>query len=266
MSRRQRHLTLRPLPGAALQLDSRVLTGAVGSTVQTWPDRSGMGRNPTQSNSAARASVVIGESGQRCLSFDGARFYQIPSSTALFNGLHNGSPSLVFTAARPATPAAPAPEAAYVMWGNNRTSSAQVGVTVFWDNRASASASNTLRGSIARGVNQFFAAVVAANNFWPGNSWRINRTAFDADAAAADRLMFRNSGADAVGGNTATDPPTTSNASFDMFIGSAAADIPTIQFVGLMGSIIMFTNHSLSSSMQRRIDHALAAAFKITCA
>jgi hypothetical protein len=107
--------------------------------------------------------------------------------------------------------------------------------------------------------------VITANNFWPGNAWRINRAAFDGDAAAADRLTFRNSGAAPVGGNTATDPPTTSNASLDMFIGSAASDLPTVQFVGLMGAVIMFPNHSLSSSMQRRIDHALAAAFKITC-
>jgi hypothetical protein len=266
MSRRQRHLTLRPLPGAALQLDSRVLTEAVGSPVQTWPDRSGLARNPTQSNSAARATVAIGESGQRCLSFDGARFYQIPSSTALFNGLHNGSPSLVFTAARPATPAAPSPDAGYIILGNNRAASANIGVAMLWENRAILPATAAPRVMISRAVNGFFAAQTWVNNQWPGNTWKVVRTTLDADAAAAERIRFRVDGQDPVGSNTITDLPTTFNATFDMFIGSAATDIPTVQFVGLMGAVIMFTNHSLSSSMQRRIDHAIAAAFKITCA
>jgi hypothetical protein len=137
---------------------------------------------------------------------------------------------------------------------------------MMWENRAIVPATAAPRAMISRAVNGFYAAQTWVNNQWPGNTWKVVRTTFDADAAAAERIRFRLDGQDPVGGNTITDLPTTSNASFDMFIGSAAADIPTVQFVGLMGAVIMFANHSLSSSMQRRIDHSLAAAFKITCA
>ncbi len=266
MSRRQRHLTLRPLPGAALQLDSRVVAESVGSTVQTWPDRSGLSRNPTQATAGNRASVVIGESGQKCLSFDGARYYQIPSSTGLFNGLHNGSESLVYSVARPATAAAPSPEAGYIICGNNRATSANIGITLMWENRTVVPGTAAPRGLISRGVNQFFAAQSAISNQWPGNTWRVMRTTFDADASASSRITFRVAGQTPVGNNTLTDAPTTFNATLDMCIGSAAADLPTVQFVGLMGAIIMFPAHSLSAAMQRRIDHALASSFKLSCA
>jgi hypothetical protein len=39
-----------------------------------------------------------------------------------------------------------------------------------------------------------------------------------------------------------------------------------VPFNGQIGAVLAFPNHTLSAAMQRRIDHSLAAAFKILCA
>lgn len=271
MSRRQRHLTLRPLPGAALQLDSRVVAESVGSTVQTWPDRSGLGRNPTQTGGTSLQPVVAaGAAGQKVLQFDGVDDrLEIPSSTAFFKGFHDGSSSLLFAAARPATPATPSPNAGYALCGTGRNESAATGFALTWENRSIVSAVNAFRCDITNGQGSASGAQsqLLSNNQWSGGVWSVIRLATDADASpVADRIIGRVSGGFEIKGNTRSFTPSSGNSTYNMQIGNSGGAASGVYFGGHVGAIITFPNHSLSAAMQRRIDHSLAAAFKITCA
>lgn len=263
MSRRQRHITLRPSLGSALQLDSRVVAESVGSTVQTWPDRSGNGRNAAQATTSARATVVTEAGGQKCLSFDGDDFYDVSSSTSVFNGIHNGGSGLVITAARPATPAAPAPNTAYSLMGNSRGGTLNTGFAVLWENRTVVSATNAIRIDVVRGGIGTFAAQKQANNQWTGATWRISRHRIDVDAT--ERIVTNMSGGPDVLGSTSSGAPAAGNATHDLQIGGLGGTPVVLPYVGLMGAVIIWPNHSLTASMQRRIEHALAASFKISC-
>lgn len=264
MSRRQRHLTLKPSLGSALQLDSRGVSESVGATVQTWPDRSGFGRNPTQATTTARATVVAGTGGQKCLSFDGGDFYDIASTTAVFNGIHNGGAGLVIVAARPATPATPAPDAAYTFMGNSRGATASVGFAVLWENRTVVAATSAIRVDVVRGAQPSFAAQQQVNNQWPGASWRIARHRIDVDAA--ERIVTNMSGGPDVLGSTSSGAPAVTNATYDLQIGGLGGTPVVLPYIGLMGAVIVWPNHSLSSAMQQRIEHSISASFKIACA
>ena len=73
MHRRSRHLIGKAL-GANLVLDSRYLTESDGTLLQTWPDRSGNGKNATQATSTKQPTVKTGANGingNPALSFDG---------------------------------------------------------------------------------------------------------------------------------------------------------------------------------------------------
>jgi hypothetical protein len=264
MSRRQRHLTLRPSLGAALQLDSRAVAESVGSTVQAWPDRSGFGRNPTQPTTTARATVVADAGGQKCLSFDGGDFYDIASTAAVFNGIHNGGAGLVVVAARPATPATPAPDTAYTFMGNSRGATASTGFALIWENRSAVSATSAIRIDVVRGAQPSFAAQQQVNNQWPGATWRISRHRIDVDAT--ERIITNMSGGPDVLGSTSSGAPSVANASFDLQIGGLGGTPVVLPYVGLMGVILVWPNQSLTSAMQRRIEHAVAYSFKIACA
>ena len=270
MSRRQRHLTLRPLPGAALQLDSRVLAEAVGSTVQTWPDRSGLSRNPTQTGGTSLQPVVAaGSAGQKVLQFDGVDDrLEIPSSTTFFRGFHNGEPSILFAAARPASPAAPSPDAGYAFCGTGRTESASVGFALLWENRPIVSATNAFRVDVGNGQGSSLGqqSNLISNNQWSGGVWSVIRMAIDADASpVADRIIGKVSGGPDIKGNTRSFTPSSGNSTYNMQIGAPGGAL-VVPFNGQIGAVLAFPNHTLSAAMQRRIDHSLAAAFKILCA
>lgn len=269
MSRRQRHLTLRPSLGAALQLDSRVVAESVGSTVQTWPDRSGNGRNPTQATTTARATVVAETGGQKCLSFDGGDKYDIPASNTAFNGFHNGQPSILFAAVRAAPVANPAINAAYAICGTGRTESASTGFALLWDNRSIIPTTNAFRCDVGNG--QGFSgggaqSLLIAANEWSGGVWVIARLTTDSDASpVADRIIGRISGGPELKGNTRSFAPSAGNSTYNMQIGGpGGADAVLLN--GAIGSIIAFPNHSLTAAMQLRIEHSLSASFKIACA
>jgi hypothetical protein len=271
MSRRQRHLTLRPLPGAALQLDSRALSESVGGTVQTWLDRSGNSRNPTQTGGTSLQPVVAaGSAGQKVLQFDGVDDrLEIPSSTTFFKGFHDGSSSLLFAAARPAAPAAPSPDAGYALCGTGRTESASVGFALLWENRSIISATNAFRVDVGNGQGSGGGGAhsqLISSNQWSGGVWSVIRLATDAYAfPVADRIIGRVSGGAEIKGNTRSFTPTSGNSTYNMQIGAPGGAL-VVPFNGQIGAVLAFPNHSLSAAMQRRIDHALAAAFKISCA
>lgn len=268
MSRRQRHLTLCPSLGAALQLDSRAVAESVGSTVQTWPDRSGLGRNPTQATSTLRPVVVTGASGQTCLEFDGNDDrLEIPSSTAMFKGFHDGQRSVLFAAVRPASPAVPAPDAGCAVCGTGRNESAAVGFALTWENRSFFPTTNALRCDITNGQTGITQSQLIAANQWTGGVWSIIRLTTDADASpVADRIIGRVSGGPEIKGNTRSGTPSAANSTYNMQIGNSGGAASSVYFRGQMASIIAFPNHSLTEAMQRRIEHAMAYSFKIPCA
>jgi hypothetical protein len=103
-----------------------------------------------------------------------------------------------------------------------------------------------------------------SNNQWPGATWRIARHRIDADAT--ERIITNMSGGPDITGSTNSGAASGSNATYDLQIGGLGGSPVVLPFVGLMGAVIVFPNQSLSAAMQRRIDHSLAAAFKISCA
>jgi hypothetical protein len=84
---RARHRHLKPSSvGATIAYDARYLTDADGTGIQTWADRSGNGRDLTQSTSAERPTFKMAiQGGQPVLRFDGSNDNMLTASYAVTN-------------------------------------------------------------------------------------------------------------------------------------------------------------------------------------
>jgi hypothetical protein len=84
---RARHRHLKPSSvGATIAYDARYLTDADGTGIQTWADRSGNGRDLTQSTVAERPTFKTAiQGGQPVLRFDGSNDNLLTASYAVTN-------------------------------------------------------------------------------------------------------------------------------------------------------------------------------------
>jgi hypothetical protein len=168
--------------------------------------------------------------GKPSLFFDGRRM-QVPTSTALFNFLHNGSlgcASIVFNKNNIALRR---------LYGNGAGSTARVGVIVV------AETTGRLNNIVVRGVS----GTTAVNNISANSQIAINTsylaiTYVDADNATASQrsLMYLNNGS-AIANNTSTDAPSTANAFANFSLGYDG--VGTQQFTGHISELIVYDKH-----------------------
>lgn len=203
---------------------------AADGAIARWEDKSGNARHATQGTLASRPlrKTAIAN-GRDVVRFDGSNdFFSIPSSTAYFKFLHDGTESSVFMVVKSGTAANP--DDAYALLANNGTSATQIGVGIFYDDRASETRNNAYVASITRGVISSFVADCLSQNVWTPNQFASVYTRFSGSAAAADRIITRINGGTELKTNVDTNAVSTANATSDMIIGAAngAAVLPTL--------------------------------------
>ena len=204
-------------------LDTAALKTFCGTTstdtcwVRRWFDQSENSRNAAQTTNAnqpiiLRAGAIFYKDGTPSLDFDGTNdVLTIPSSTSLFNFLHNGSSSAIFSLHHVDN------DGNYAFYGNNAGASAQVGIYVGTEATTFKISSYITRG----GQGTFVALVTSGNNAISTNNFIIS-SLFDGDnATAAERLkLYVNGSSTTIANNTATGAVSTANATRDFQLGA----------------------------------------------
>jgi len=180
------------------------------------------------------------------LRFDGSNdWMEVPSSTAMFNFIHDGGDATFFTVQRFGSGANPG--AFYTFLNNNGTSTANIGFHIAYNDVSAANDQH--QAVISRGVPDSLAASMFENNKITPNAIGLLYTRFDADnATAANRVKGGINGAAEYGSNVITRAPSTSNATHSLTIG--AFSNPANRLFPLLGAVqeIIIYNADQSSN------------------
>jgi len=233
--------------------------------VSVLADKSGKGRNAenTTSGSTQPDYITAAHNGRNAVRFAAAssQVLTVPSSTAAFNYLHNGTSSYVAVVARVGD--TDTPNAAYGIMGNNQFAATNIGFGVMFDDRSAFSFSKRFRASITAGgsVNNL---IIGTNNAVQFNTLRILEMQIDADnATAADRLEYRFNGGTSAKGNTQTGAVTANNASQNFRLGLDGGS--TLFLQGDICEVLMYSQQPTADA-QTAIRRYLARKWGVTLA
>jgi hypothetical protein len=186
-------------------------------SIARWQDKSGNSRHATQATSGSRPTRVDNAKNGRTVTRYNNSKLTVPGSTATFNFLHDGTQSSVYTVTKAAF--SDNPQTYWTPMGNSAGSSANIGVTWYYDD---VSLNNGIRCAISRGFPGQFAADSFGAEAWVPNAHVVVRVRFDADTTASSRARHRvNDGTDA-GSNSLTHAPSVADASWDLTVGASA--------------------------------------------
>jgi len=213
-------------------------TGATDTCfVRRLYDQSSNARDFVQTTSANQpriltSGVINREAGTPAMVFNGtSHWMDIPSSTAMFNFIHNGDDATIFSVQRFGNSANP--NTAYVFLDNNGTSGGNVGVTFFYDDRTSASRNDghvTFSGA---------GGITILNTITPNVINLIyNKYDFD-NATAANRVRGGINGSADYGNNTTTTAPSAANAAFNLTLGATGGS-KSVFLLGAVQEIIIY--------------------------
>jgi len=223
-----------PVAGYTVWLDASD-TGTItssGGDVSQWSDKSVNGRNFTQSSATAKPKTGTRTlNGKNVIDFDGTNdFLSCPSSTTLFNYLHNPTGATLFIVGIVDDNAA-----SKTILNNEGASSANRGIRYFIKNTEQDFV------GVRRGVNGTDAAEIENNITLTGGSGFYITNKFDSNnATAANRLKISLNGAAFVGTNIQTDSATTGNATFNLHMG-IGADSLFAPWDGAFGEFLFYS-------------------------
>ena len=254
--------------------DSASITLDAGRVSQ-WSDKSGNARHATNTTSGSTqpSYTTAGRNGLNVLTFAAASVQRltVPSSTAAFNYLHNGTESYVVAVSVYGTVANPL--AVYGLFGNNASASANTGVFVAYQDTGGGSPNDALRIDITAGsgvvpansLNAANNAVLSDNfNLAPATTVVVQEYTLDADnATASQRTRIRANGGTEVASNNKTATPSTGNAGFDFQLGTVGNNV-----VPLQGDIceLMFFNQLPTAAARDLIRRHLGSKWGVTVA
>ncbi len=217
--------------------------GTQNGFIVTVYDQTGNNRHYTQSTPAAQPQIIAGgvlqtdtgagagavaRGAARCA---GSQWLEIPSSTALFNFLHNGGDGWIQHVGRFGTNSDP--NAAYTYVGNAAFASPNFGIAIAYDDRAANSRNNGSTSAVYRGTSGTLNSSNLADNVITPNQTVITNNYFDADnGTPANRLITFINGGAAIQNNSLGNSASASNASFNMQWGAGGNNA-----VPLTGSI-----------------------------
>ena len=208
--------------------------------VRRWYDQSGNNRDAVQTTNAnqptiATAGVIFYKGTTPSLDFDGTNdVLEIPSSTSAFNFIHNGTSSAIFYAGHTDV------SSGNYFLGSNATSGGNRGHTLGQD------PTHNLFIGVSRAGVSWSALYNSGNNAISTNNIIIS-SLFDADnGTAANRLLaYIDGSSTSFGTNTATAAISTSNATFNLQLGSAGNNVA--QLNGGMKEVIYYSTDQTSN-------------------
>jgi hypothetical protein len=246
MSRRHRHLNARDL-GAKLVLDARYIDQSDNTAVSTWADRSGNGYDATQTNGTFQPTFQTAEfGGNGVVRFDGSNDFLNANGAAgvlrnvgggtlfgvfKFNAFHTGV-VLIFTS-------------------GTSTSATRLGIAV----TALTNGEHQLGGR-RLDADSFVTLRAQANS----NNPRIMTGV--ADYANSDAFLFLESTQVVSNTNFQTAGNTSNTDSQSVQVGAVSAASQYLN--GDIGQALAF-NTALTASQRKRVEHAAAFSFKISC-
>jgi len=171
--------------------------------------------------------------GKPSLYFSGSTFMQVPSSTSLFNFLHNGGLGCVSCVFNGNT------AASRVFYGNFGNAFSRVGIGF------GIITTNALLNRVTKGVAGAANAPVAnstSNNVISNNTSHLSILYLDADNATASQrsLIYIDNGS-AIANNTLTNAPSTANAFANFSIGEDG--VGTNRLIGFIPELIVYNKH-----------------------
>lgn len=215
-----------PVAGYKLWLDASdtaTITQS-GGAVSQWSDKSGFASNFTQGTGANQPTTNSRTiNSLNVIDFDGTNdFMSCPSSTSLFNYLHNTTGGTVFFVGLiDSTSAA-------VLLRNTTGSSADTGM--YGDLNGGSDFTFVVNGSPGAGpaTSSSNISITTSTAFYLSYKFDAN------NATAANRLLISKNGGSFLGNNTATFSPSGSNATLDMRISGGA-------YNGVIGEVLIYS-------------------------
>jgi hypothetical protein len=175
----------------------------------------------------------------------------VASSTAAYNFLHNGTDSWIAAVSVYGTAANP--QAAYTLFGNNGQSSGNIGCNYTYDDRTTGgfTANNALQAQTTAGSFAVTNAIRllktdssgpldAYNNIASPQAMLVQDAVWHSgDATPSRRFRLRVNGGSEIAANEVSGTPVTSNATFNLQLGSNGNNANT--FEGDICELMMFS-------------------------
>jgi hypothetical protein len=236
----------------------------VSSAVSQWNDKSGNGRNASQSTSGNRPVYEsAAQNGLSAVRFTSASSqFMTAGTTSTWNFLHNGTSSSVFIVSRIRSTGED-PNTNHTLLDTGGAAAVETGWALLYDDRVSVSRNNAVASNIRSGTPFGPALTINQNIIIPG-AYTILGTLLDADnATAADRLTVRLNGGTPFGGNTETTAPTTGNSTYALQLGRVGFGGGSVYLTGDICEVLILNTHPTATNRQR-IEGYLAHKWGLT--
>jgi len=183
-----------------------------GTTVALWVDKSGNGRNTSQSTAASRPAIKAAfTNGRNVLNFDGSNdTLTVPSSTSTFKFLHSTASTVFIVVQYKAT-------GTYRSYFTTASSSAHVGYIIYTNTD-----NTTYLPWMAGGVGGSLVSAnqSVANYIDASQAYLVCCVSDPTNATAANRAIGYKNGTAPYKNNISTLTPSTANSTYDLAIGS----------------------------------------------
>jgi hypothetical protein len=240
----------------ALWLDANDLsTISVATGISEWRDKSGNGRHVSQATGGTQPTFTRnGLNGLPVLSFNGSQYLTSISAASVWNFLHNANGSTVFAVWKAGNVADP--NAVYALLGNNAALSANTGYYILYDDRVSSSRNDVGIVQVSRGVSgQSAVNNATANGVHPANTPVLISHICNPSAGVAANRSFLRINQSLTQGNTATNAPVSTDASFALQIGACGNN--ALPMVGYIAEIVVF-NSIVNDRERQQVEGYLA--------
>jgi hypothetical protein len=223
-----------PVAGYSLWLDAADTSTitASGGDVSQWSDKSGFGRNFTQTSATAKPKTGTRTiNSLNTIDFDGTNdFLVCPSSTALFNYLHNNTGGTLFFVGIVDDTAA-----TKIYLNNQDGSTSNIGIRL--------DVTDTERDLIAvsRGVSGT-SAISDSNRitYVAGSPFYTSMKVDSGNGTAAERYKISLNGGAFAGGNTQTAAASAGDATSNLHLG-IVSDGVSVPYDGCFGEVIFYS-------------------------
>jgi hypothetical protein len=232
--------------------------------VAAWNDKSGKSRHASNNTSGSTQPdyIAAAHNGRHAVRFDAVseQVLTVPSSTAMFNFLHDGTLSYIAYVAKVGTTATP--DAQYGLFGNNAIATNIAGFGIAYSNLTAFSLFSRLRIMVA--ANSAASARAETNNTVTFNTLQLFDATLDvSNGTAANRLVYRFNGGSDVKPNTATGAPASTGASSNWLVGRNSSFGGFL--TGDLCEILIYSQHPTAAS-QASIRRYLARKWGVTLA
>jgi len=165
----------------------------------------------------ATAGALDTKGGKPCITISKTQYLSIPSSTATFKFLHDGTACSYVAVNSFGTGSNP--NDVYALFGNNTNSLGDIGYYMRFDDRSAFSRNNRLADYIPNSSGVASCNTEVDNSITP-NQNNIMFANIDADnGTAANRAMYYVNNGSVIQNNTQTGTASTANASHDLYLG-----------------------------------------------